>query len=118
MTQTLARLNAAIQRNLSIIINRVINDKIIGFITITEVRTTQDYALSTVFFTIYDNKDITINYALKVLEQEKSNIRLELAKSISYAKRIPNLSFKYDNSLAYSKHIEDIIKEIHEKEKK
>jgi ribosome-binding factor A len=112
------RIASSIQRNLSIIINRVITDEIIGFISITEVKVTNNYSFATIFFTILKNDDQTISYASKTLDENKVVIRMELSKTIGHIRVIPQLIFKYDKSMAYSQRIEQILKEIKESEDK
>jgi len=107
------RLESTIQRTLSDIILKEVNNKSIGFITITEVRLTNDFSYLTVFYTILgqDNKKLA---AKKALEQSKSFIRITLAKRVKMRKS-PVLIFKYDESLDYGNRIEKGLKEVIDK---
>ncbi|MDR2867453.1 MAG: 30S ribosome-binding factor RbfA [Acholeplasmatales bacterium] len=112
------RIASSIQRNLSIIVNRIVIDDIIGFISITEVKLTNNYSFATIYFSILKNDDETINYATKTLEEKKVPIRMELSKTICHIKTMPQLIFKFDKSMAYSQRIEEILKDIKDKESK
>ncbi|WP_083993341.1 ribosome-binding factor A [Candidatus Phytoplasma phoenicium] len=48
----------------------------------------------------------------KLLEKNKAEIRKKLAEQIRNMKKIPNLIFKYDNSLTYGKKIEKLLNQI------
>ena len=111
MNIKLERINSAIQREISYIIANEVKNPDIKLITITAVDTTNDLSYCKIYFTTLDNRD----EVLKGLKSAKGFIRKELADRVDL-RHMPELEFIYDDSIEYSKNIEEKIKEIHENE--
>jgi ribosome-binding factor A len=111
----LERLETTIQRTLTDIYRREVKDDSIGFLTITDVRLTNDLSFLTVYYTILgsDNKKAA---ATKALERSKNFVRSRLAQRVKMRKS-PNLIFKYDESLDYGNKISQGLKEVLNDEK-
>ena len=115
MSIKIERLNHAIQEEISMILMKEIKDEAIHFVTITGVETTTDLSYSKVYYTVLDeNKKEETQEAL---DRASSFIRTKLAERIE-VRHTPELRFTYDTSIAYGEHIEKIMEEIKEKEKK
>jgi ribosome-binding factor A len=115
MSIKIERLNHAIQEEISMILMKEIKDETIHFVTITGVETTTDLSYSKVYYTVLEeDKKEEIKEAL---EKASSFIRTKLAERIE-VRHTPELKFVYDTSIAYGEHIEKIMEEIKEKEKK
>ncbi len=106
----LEHLETSILRALTDIYRRDVKDSSIGFLTITEVRLTNDYSFLTVYYTILgqDNKK---QAAQKALDRSKSFVRSRLAQRVKMRK-MPQLVFKYDESLEYGNKIEEGLKKV------
>jgi len=106
----LEHLETSIQRTLTDIYRKDVKDDSIGFLTITEVRLTNDYSFITVYYTILgqDNKRAA---AQKALERSKAFVRSKLAQRVKMRK-VPQLVFKYDKSLDYGNKIEEGLKKV------
>ena len=105
------RLNDAFQEEISKIIATEVKDDDIKFVTITEVDASTDLSYAKVYFTcLEDNKREKITEALN---KASSFIRKCLTPRFDTLK-IPELTFIYDNSLEYGKHIDELIDKIHE----
>lgn len=78
--------------------------------TITEVRLTNDYSYLTVYYTILgaENKRAAAN---KALERSAKFVRSRLAHRVKMRK-VPNLVFKYDESLDYGNKIQQGLKKV------
>ena len=113
MSISLERLESQALRELSIILRKDAKNKKLGSVTITEVRITRDLSYMTVYYTFYSGKEETFQSAL---DDCKGYLRSELAKKLK-ARKMPELIFKRDTSLDYGNHIDDIIVEIHKKDK-
>lgn len=111
MSVKIDRINSNMQKEISYIIANEVKNPNIKYITITAVDTTSDLSYSKVYFTTLGD----IKETLKGLKSAKGFIRKTLADRIEL-RHIPELEFIYDESIEYSKKIEDKIKEIHEKE--
>lgn len=103
-------LQTQIQRALTDIYRRDVKDTSIGFMTITEVRLTNDYSYLTVYFTILGSENKR-SAAVKALNRSKSFVRRELARKVKMRK-VPDLIFKYDESLDYGNKIEEGLKKV------
>lgn len=104
------RLQETILREISNIIQTEMNDKKVGFVTVTDVRITSDLAIATIYVNFLGS-DAREEAGLKALEHAKGFIRTELAKKLDI-KKVPELIFKIDSSLEEGNKIEEIIKEI------
>ena len=103
-------LQTVILRTLTDIYRREVKDDSIGFMTITEVRLTNDYSYLTIYYTIL-GKDEKKAAALRALERSKGFVRSKLASHVKMRK-VPELLFKYDESLDYGNRIEQGLKNV------
>ena len=110
MSIKIERINHSMIREISYILEREVKDKSIKFVTITDVKVTNDLSFAKVYFTVLN--DEYRNDTLKALRQASGFIRSKLCERIDI-RHMPELEFVYDESIAYGKLIEDKIKEIH-----
>ena len=108
MGVSLKRLESNALRELSLLLRTDAKNKKLSNVTITEVRITNDLSFMTIYYTFYQGE--VENYQ-KALEDSKGFIRSELARKLK-ARKMPELIFKYDESLAYGNHIDDLLKSI------
>lgn len=107
------RLNHTFQEEISIILMREAKNKELKFVTITGVETTNDLSFAKVYYTVLnDEKKEVIREAL---QKASPFIRTKLAERVEI-RHTPELKFIYDTSIAYGEHIDEIMKEIHDKE--
>ena len=109
MSVKIERLQNEFVEKISKIIKEEVKDKTIDFVTITYVRISSDLSYAKVYFTCLDTekkKDIekALNKASKYIEIKLSNI-VDIRK-------MPELTFVYDDSIEYGNKIEDIIEKI------
>lgn len=104
------RLNHTMMREISYILETEIKDKHIKFVTITEVKVTNDLSYAKVYVTIL-NDDYRED-TLKALNKASGFIRKQLADRMEL-RHIPELEFKYDESIEYGQRIEEDLKRIH-----
>lgn len=115
MSITIDRLQSQILRELSLLLQRDIKNTKIGYVTITEVRLTNDESYAYVYYTVLGNST-RIDVTQKALEQAEGYIKKEIAKKVKMRK-IPSYIFKYDDSLERGRHIDNLLKEIKNDEK-
>ena len=108
MSIKIDRLNNIFVEEISKIIHEEIKDKDIGFVTITEVRITNDLSFAKVYITSLDNNREKV---LNALNKASSFIRTMLCGKVKIRK-MPEIHFVYDESIEYGKKIEDIIERI------
>lgn len=106
------KIGSLITREISSIILEDIKDPHIKFVSITDADVSNDLSFVKVYFTCLNReyKEETE----KALNHAANYIELELSKRIEIRK-MPQISFHYDNSIEYGEQIEKKIKEINEK---
>ena len=108
------RVAALLREVLSEIIATQLKDPAVGRITITRVKLSDDLRNARVFFTMMGNEQQRQSTAAG-LKRASSFLRAETARKISL-RHAPELLFKYDDTLDYVENIENLLKQIHEKE--
>lgn len=106
----LEHLQTNILRTLTDIYRKDVKDSSIGFMTITEVRLTNDYSYLTIYYTIL-GQETKRAAAGKALERSSKFVRSKLAHRVKMRK-VPNLVFKYDESLDYGNKIQQGLKAV------
>jgi len=114
MSVKIERINSNMVKEISYILANEIKDNDIKFVTVTDVKVTNDLSYAKVYFTVLDSnkKEDT----LKSLNNASGFIRRELCNRIDI-RHMPELEFVFDESIEYGKKIENIIEKIHEDDK-
>jgi len=112
MSIKIDRLNNTFVEKISEIIHNDVKNSDIKFVTITDVKITNDLSFAKVYFTSLsdDRKKI-----IDALNKSSGFIRSELCNKVKIRK-IPELTFVYDESIEYGKKIEGIIERINNEE--
>lgn len=112
MSVKIDRLNNSFVENISEIIHNDIKDKDVKMVTITDARVTNDLSFAKVYFTTLDTDRKKV---LDALNKASGFIRSRLCDKIQIRK-MPEITFVYDESIEYGKKIEDIIERINNHE--
>ncbi len=112
MSVKIDRLNNSFVENISEIIHDDIKDKDVKMVTITDARVTNDLSFAKVYFTTLDTDRKKV---LDALNKASGFIRSRLCDKIQIRK-MPEITFVYDESIEYGKKIEDIIERINNHE--
>ena len=113
MSISLQRSESLALRELSLILLKESKNEYLKKITITEVRIKNDLSVMNIYYTFYEgNKE---NYE-KALDEAKGFLRSALAKKIKLRK-MPELSFIYDESLNYGNHIYEVLDKLNKETK-
>ncbi len=104
------KMNAIVQKAISEIIQFELKNPKLGFVTITDVRVTNDNSIAKVYVSFL-GKEERNQAGLKILNQSKGFIRSELAKRLSIRKT-PELIFEIDRSLEQGNRIEKILSDL------
>ncbi len=100
-----------LQKDLAEIIPRELRDPRLGFVTLSDVELTPDYAYATVCFTVLNGDPVESEQALNDSAGYLRNLIFKKMRIHT----VPSLRFKYDNSVArgseMSKLIDDALKE-------
>lgn len=106
MANKVERIQSLIAKNLAEIIQFNLKDPRLGFVSVPEVKVTNDFSYAKIFVSFLKEEDIVPG--LEVLERSKGFIRGELAKKMDI-RRIPELSFVLDETFKKAQQLEDLI---------
>jgi len=101
------RLEKIIIREVSTILMNS-KDERLRFVIVTNAHLTGDLQIATIYYTIIGSNEQKES-TMKNLEDAKGYVRSSLGKVLK-VKKIPELIFKYDESLEYGNKIENILK--------
>ena len=113
MSIKLERLGNIFVEAISKVIHEEVKDDDIKFVTITAVDISSDLSYAKVYFTNLIDKDREI--VLKALNRASGFIRGKLFDMVEIRK-MPELTFVYDESIEYGNKIEKIISEINKED--
>ena len=112
MSVKMDRLNNSFVEKISQIIHDEVKDYDVKMVTITDAKISNDLSYAKIYFTTLDNDREKV---LKALNKASSFIRTVLCEKVQIRK-MPELTFIYDESIEYGKKIEDIIERINKNE--
>jgi ribosome-binding factor A len=111
MTHRIERVNNLIRREISELIQRQVKDpRLDVFVTITEVVTSPDLKHAKVFVSCISGKQEE-QKILSVLTAASGFLRTELARNLTL-RRIPELSFHWDDSIEHGDRILRLIDQV------
>src|SRR6185369_2086363 len=105
----------AIHEEISKLLIKGVKDPSVGFVTITGVKVTDDLRLASVYFSVISTEEERKDTEAG-LNSAKGFLRREVGKMLRM-RYVPEILFKYDESVVYGSHIESILKQIHETDK-
>jgi ribosome-binding factor A len=108
------RLGDQIRSEISHLLAREVHDPGVGFITLTRVSMTADLQIARVYYTTMATDAARADTA-RALERVTPFLRRQLAGRLRL-RRMPELEFRFDQSVEQHDRIERIIQEIHEEE--
>ena len=103
------RFNKLLLVELSDIVQHGLKDPRIGFVSFTRAETTEDLRSAKIFVSLLD--DAQAPGTLEALRHAAGMIRGELMHRIQ-ARRIPELRFVHDRSIAHSVHIAEVLEHL------
>jgi len=103
------RFNKLLLEEVSTIVQRELKDPRIGFVSITRVETTEDLRSAKFYISLLD--ETQADDTLEALRHAAGMIRGLLMHRIQ-ARRIPELRFVHDRSIAYSVHISEVLEQL------
>jgi len=111
------RVGEQIREELSALLSRgAVHDPGIGFITLTRVTVSPDLQMARVFYTTMGDAKARTETA-KALDRATPFLRRHIGKVIRL-RRVPELDFRFDESIVNQDRIEQIIRDLHEEEKR
>lgn len=109
------RVGEQIRDELSSLLSRgAVHDPGIGFITLTHVKVSPDLQLARVFYTSLGD-DKAKKETAKALTRATPFLRRQIGGILSL-RRVPELVFRFDESIAHQDRIEQILRDLHQEE--
>ena len=113
MSVKIERLEHTFVEEISKILRTEIKDERISFVTVTAANITSDLYYAKIYVTVLNDKER--DSIIKLLNKASNFIERELSKRIEI-RRMPNITFVYDESIEYANNIENIIESINNNE--
>jgi ribosome-binding factor A len=104
------RVGDQIRMELSDLLAREVHDPGIGFVTITYVKMSADLQVARVYYTALGDEKARRESA-RALERARPFLRRQIAGRLRL-RRVPELAFQYDESIAREERIESLLEEI------
>ncbi len=104
----------AIHEMVSELLVKGLKDPRIGFVTITGVKATDDLRNATIYFSVIGS-DEEKKATEAGLNSARGYIRKEIGRNLRM-RYIPDIAFRYDESIEYGSRIESLLKDIEIKE--
>jgi ribosome-binding factor A len=109
------RVGEQIRDELSALLTRgAVHDPGIGFITLTRVKVSPDLQQARVFYTSLGDEKARKETA-KALARAKPFLRRQIG-SVLGLRRVPELEFRFDESIAHQDRIEQILRDLREED--
>ena len=106
-----------IRQELSELLSRgAVHDPGIGFITLTRVKVSPDLQLARVYYTSLGDPTAR-RETEKALERATPFFRRQVGSRLQL-RRVPELEFHFDESVAHQDRVEQILRELHEEEER
>lgn len=103
-----ARVSSQMQKELSLILQREIDDSRLGFVTINEVIVTKDLAVAKVYITVLNSDEAGKKASTRLLNDMSPVIRHSLAKRMRL-RHISELRFYYDDSFDTGMRVAELL---------
>src|SRR5215216_4210542 len=109
------RVGDQIRQELSELLTRgAVHDPGIGFITLTHVKVTPDLQLARVYYTSMGDPK-ALRETARALERATPFLRRQVGSRLQL-RRVPELEFRFDESIAHQDRIEQILRDLHAEE--
>ncbi|MGZ8191190.1 MAG: 30S ribosome-binding factor RbfA [Methylococcaceae bacterium] len=106
-----ARVSSQMQKELSLILQREIDDSRLGFITINEVEVSKDLAVAKIYVTVLNADEQGKRANVKCLNELAPVIRHQLAKRMRL-RHISELRFHYDDSFDTGMRVAELLSKV------
>ena len=91
-----------------------VHDPKIGFITLTRVQVSPDLQIAHVYYTSLGDAAARKD-TQKALDRATPFLRRQIGSRVQL-RRVPELEFRFDESIAHQNRIEEILQELHQEE--
>jgi ribosome-binding factor A len=105
------RLGEHIRTEAGEILTRRVHDPGVGFVTITRVRVSADLQVARIYYTALGDQ-AALRTTERALVRVAPFVRHQLAERLRL-RRVPEMSFVFDKSIAHQARVEELLQEIH-----
>ncbi len=105
-----------IRKEISGMLLKNLKDPRIGFVTITRVAVSADYRLAKVYFSVMGTSEDR-DRSTEGLNSARGYVRKELGRRLTL-RYIPDIIFRYDPSVEYGIHMEEVFHHLQEEREK
>jgi len=91
-----------------------VHDPGIGFITLTRVKVSPDLQLARVYYSSLGDEKARRDTA-KALERATPYLRRQVGSRVKL-RRVPELTFEFDESIAHQDRVEQVLRDLHAEE--
>jgi ribosome-binding factor A len=106
------RIAAQLRKELAVLVHAAVRDHALPSVSVSDVEVTKDLDVSTVYVTTLLADDAKV--ATKALNEMAKEFRRELSRTLKL-RRVPELRFRYDDSVDKGERIESLLRENREK---
>jgi len=114
--RTMARIAARIQERAAYCLHFELKDPRATFVTVTRVELTNDLSLAKVYYSVMGD-DADRSKAAHMLEHARGFVQRQVAR-VLHMRRMPTLRFEYDDSIETAAHIDQVIREARERDRR
>lgn len=109
----LNRINEELKKEISHVLTfELKNPNVTGLLSVTRAKITPDFKYAKVFVSVLNSKDV--EKTMQGLKESSGFIRSQIAKTLNL-RITPEIVFELDDSMEYGMKIDNIIKELKEK---
>jgi ribosome-binding factor A len=105
------RLGEQIRTQAGQILTRQVHDPGVGFVTVTRVRVSADLQVARIYYTALGDQ-AALRTTERALARVTPFVRRQLAERLGL-RRVPEMSFVFDKSIAHQARVEELLQEIH-----
>jgi ribosome-binding factor A len=109
------RVGDQIRHELSELLSRgAVHDPGIGFITLTRVKVSPDLQLARVYYSSMGDEK-ALRETARALDRAMPFLRRQVGERLQL-RRVPELEFRFDESIGHQDRVEQILRELHDQE--
>lgn len=116
MKHRIGRVEQEIYREITDILLKKVRDPRVQGVTVTGVEVSGDFQYAKVFYSILSDKASDAEKAQAGLDKATGLVRRELGERLTLFK-VPEVRFLQDESVRYGEHIDQLLRQLHEREK-
>lgn len=103
-----ARVSSQLHKELAVVMQTVMKDPRLGFVTVSDVEVSRDLAIAKIYVSLFDTDAAQVSEKMAILTAAANYIRLEVGKRMKM-RRVPHLKFLYDDALERGMRISKLL---------